>query len=398
MTQRLPVKPNRIDSLRKQCRHHNVFPIFLPNAFFSKEPEPVFRLLEEIVPTCVEHLGRLSPEDLDREIDALPPGLKMMVDEKPTDPKDPEYLERVALYQVATSLDAGYTDFRSAIRNDEDGSAVLDVYPELSKQFDDDGLLFLTPEFQLMDGGIAYRDHVIHYHQFLRRGFTSNPNFDFLGRFAAYSSRTSDTNIFRIAIDHRRIMHRDFYRQIGEFDGWFGPRFDRARLDDLNHYGLTVIERERPSYFDEHHGIHRAEFYWNSDRTKKLKTFEIEEVSNTDRKFDSYWVNRYIHSERDVAAKSLIHFDGAVKIYNSAEAYERRFASYIPKELRADRKIKLFRIDGDIDIEVWIELISFFFKGTEMVIRYFDEKQYEAGFRKIIDGFKKVHAERLANS
>jgi len=105
---------------------------------------------------------------------------------------------------------------------------VLKVYPELRDRFDKDGLLSIDDDLVLHDGAIEYRDHVLHYHQLLRRGYTANPNFDFLGRLSRYHRQTKPANSFRVAIDHRRIMPKEYYERIIELDTRRSPAPDTS--------------------------------------------------------------------------------------------------------------------------------------------------------------------------
>jgi hypothetical protein len=269
---------------------------------------------------------------------------------------------------------------------------VLGIYPELKDRTDPDGLLHIDGALRLFDGGIEYKDHILHYHQFLRRGFHSNPNYDFLGRFINYYHQTKARNSFRIAIDHRRIMPKEFYQQLGERDAWFGPPFDRSKLDDPNGVGLIVIKRVKPSLFDmAGNKLDRTEFYWSYK--DGVKTFEVEELSSDEELFDSYYLNRYVHSERDVNLRVLRHFDGAVKVYLKDD-YPGRMKTQLPNELKSHRKVKLYRIDGDVDIDEWIELTCLFFKFNEMLIEYFNAEQFETRFGEKIRHYKARMLER----
>jgi hypothetical protein len=145
----------------------------------------------------------------------------------------------------------------------------------LRSRIDKDGLLPVGDDLRLLYGGIEYRDHVLHYHQLLRRGYVSNANFDFLGRFLRYYINTKKINHFRIAVDHYRIMPKEFYRHIVEMDRWFGPGFNKGKLDDRNSTGLTVIKRVKPSIFDLTNRLDRTEFHWSY--REEIKTFEVEE-------------------------------------------------------------------------------------------------------------------------
>jgi hypothetical protein len=70
--------------------------------------------------------------------------------------------------------------------------------------------------------------------------------------------------------------------------------------------------------------------------------------------------------------------DGAVKVYTNN--YADRFSTQLPTEARCNNYIKLFRIDGDIDIERWLDLTAHFFKGNEMILEYFDPAGFENKF------------------
>ncbi len=376
--------------LVRQCRHHNVFPIFLPNAYWDSSPPAVFKVLERLVDTHIESLECLDADDLATEVRAMPIQLQEWLGDTPEDHHDREYLQRFSLYWMAASIDGDYCDFKSALAPMASDSEVAQRFPELFDELDDEGLITLDDRFTLMDGGIAYKEHVLHFHQCLRRGFGSNPNYDFLARLAAYYRKTKETNEFKIAIDPRRVMHLSDYQRTMEADAWFGALFDPADIDNHDAVGLTVIERERPSLFDMSLRIDRTEFFWSSDRKSNLKTFEIEEILAESVKFDAYHINRYVHAERDTANHVLRHFDGAAKVYTDGAAYAERYGTSIPHEPRASMKPKLFRIDGDIELEDWIDLVSFFMRGNEMVLRYFDSGRYERAFREKIEEWKTI--------
>ena len=159
-------------------------------------------------------------------------------------------------------------------------------------------------------------------------------------------------------------MHVEDFRQVMELDTWYGPNFDRADLDDINMVGVTVIARDRPSVRDMTARIDRTEFIWKSDRASGIKTFEAEELRSSDAEIESYIVNRYVHAERDTNVHVFRHFDGAAKVYLPAD-YGKRLESNLPRIPRAHMKPKLFRIDGDIDVDEWLLMTSMFFKDNE---------------------------------
>jgi hypothetical protein len=182
-------------------------------------------------------------------------------------------------------------------------------------------------------------------------------------------------------------MSKEFYRHIVEMDRWFGPGFDKGKLDDRNSTGLTVITRVKPSIFDLTNRLDRTEFHWSY--MEEIKTSEVEEISEKGFIFDAYYINKYTHSEMDVNHHILRHFDGSVKIYLQ-DGYEQRLDSSIPRELKSYKKIKLFRIDCDIAIDEWTELLSHFFKGNEMIIEYFNPEQDGPLFGEQIRKYREI--------
>ena len=248
----------------------------------------------------------------------------------------------------------------------------------------------LNDEFTLFDGGIRYRDFVVQYHQFLRRGFSSNPNFDFLGTLARYRNETGRNNTFRIGIDHRRLMRFEDYRQTIERDTWYGPAFDREKLDDPAHVGLAVVGRIYPNSLDSY-PIEKTEFLWKRNEGDTIKTLEIEELSCSSNPYDGWHINRYVHAERDMPNQVFRHFDGAAKVYAQNE-YSERIGQTMPNQPRCRHYVKLFRIDGDILLDDWLSLVGMFYKGNEMVIEYFDPELFDAQFRPMRERLGQVLA------
>jgi len=372
----LPYNNNDLKSLTKECRHLNIFPIYFPNYLYSKSNNPILKLLKRLVDEGYEYLLLMNIEEIKRLIMTIPSGVRTYVEfDELTDFHDEEYLKRISLYHLVHIVEMTYNSFEEIIKSDKNNNSVLKTYPELKNKLDKDGLLIIDNDFTLHDNGIIYKNHVLHYHQFLRRGYTGNPNFDFIGKFIAYYYKTNQTNNFRIGIDMQRVMPKEYLENLFERDAWFGTDFDASKLDDPYTIGLTVKKRIKPL---GHNNLDRTEFLWAYKDS--IKTFEVEEISNTEYKFDRFNINKYIHSERDIFNHKLQHFDGAVKIYYSHE-YNKRFNTKLPNEFKAPLKIKLFRIDGDINIDKWIDLTNYFFKGNEMILEYFNPDMFQRIFK-----------------
>lgn len=374
---RLPIDERKIKELARQARHCNVSPIFLTNEYFREdEKHPVHRLLKEVVPEVSDYLAAITDIEFRQLIDAMALGFKIMVG-RDVERATQEQRERVALYYLGSEIQRIQFPFSEMISARVEDSEVLKMYPELLPLLDKDGLLQIDDRFKLHDGGVEYKDHMLHYHQFLRRGFTSNPNFDFLLVFSNFYRHTKMKNKFRIAVDHQRIMPLAAYKSIVELDTWYGPGFDRDKLDDSSSLGLTIVKRNTDSLFGLTNDLERTEFYWSY--RDGVKTLEIEEVSNVGHYFEQFHLNRYLHAERDIEGKILRHVDGSVKVYLRND-YDHRLASQMPVEAKSHRKVKVWRVDGDLDVDIWLHLTALFFKGNEMIIEYFDPAKFEEVF------------------
>jgi hypothetical protein len=185
-------------------------------------------------------------------------------------------------------------------------------------------------------------------------------------------------------------MRLDDYRQFMELDTWYGPSFNRDKLDDPDYVGLTVVKRIFPNALDSY-PIDKTEFFWKRNESSSIKTLEIEELSSPFKPHDNWHINRYIHSERDMTNCVFRHLDGAAKVY-SPENYSERIDRTMPHHLRSNHYVKLFRIDGEILLDDWLSLLSMFYKENEMVIEYFDLDLFNEKFRPMREQFQKALA------
>lgn len=380
----LPLDKKKLEDLVKKSKHYKVSPIDLPSYLRDAPQHPITDVLTDLVDAASEYLSFASNAEVESLLDSLPPGMAMMLGRKP-EWKEEEQRRRIAVYYVASEVQRSHFPLQRVVNEDINSSEVLKVYPELRGRFDKDGLLHINCDFKLHDYGVEYKDHILQYHQLLRDRYMSYSNLGFLGRLISYYQQTSKANQFRLAIDHhRQIKPKEFYGQIAEFDTWYGLSFDPEKLDEPTSVGLTVVKRNKDSLFEQANSLDRTEFFWSY--RDGIKTFEIEEISDDGQCFEHYYFNKYVHSERDIKRKITRHIDGAVKVYLQ-DSYSKHKNLHLPNK-QSHKKIKLWRIDGDIDTEKWIELISFFYKGNEMIIEYFNPEEFEQMFELRVRDFK----------
>lgn len=390
----MPLDERKLKRLERACRDYEVAPVYLSNYYSEGSSYPVCRALVATVDECMEWLSAMDGEEVEGVLAGLHPVYRDMVGRRTSMGSDAEYLKRLSIYHVATVLGERGRSLGDALEADLAESRVLEAYPELADRLDSDGLLRIGEDTAMMDLGIAYRDHILHYHRFLRGGFSysSRPNADLAWRFGQYFKESGGTNEFRIAVDHSRLMPKEAYEKVFELSRWFGPRFGREKLDDPRVVGLTLIARDEPEFFamGGPSALERTEFYWKHD--EGIKTLEIEEISTREHVLDNRYLNRYLHAERDVRARRLRHFDGAVKVYPK-DRYEDRLSVHLPDGERC-RKVKLFRIDGNVDVVRWLDMVGHFFSGNEMVLEYFDPDQYHEHFDEKMALFREARARR----
>jgi len=374
----IPIPTPKIAKLVVKMQHYDIHPTFLPDIdYLHGEDHPLYSFVEDVVSELCEYLLAATDDELQSTYDALDSFWREQIDLTLLYRRDPQTIRNVAMYLVVTLTHQSYYDVKRYIKAGyREDSEVLKLYPELAEYEDIEGLIPLgTPGFVPagVGGGIYYKDHLLYYHQFLRRYFTASPNMPFLNALFEYHKAHRNQRV-AVAIDHLRLMPKELFRQLIERSRSFGPPLAIESVDDPNAVGLTVYTPE--PHLIPLHGIERTEFYWSY--SDGLKTFEVEAVYSLDYLPDTseeLILTRYVHSIRDTQAHAFIHLDGAVKIYRRNQ-YAQRHATMMPNEFKAWKKIKVFRIDADVERgqaisdNEWSRLIGLFFQENTLVAEY----------------------------
>jgi hypothetical protein len=377
----ISIPKRRLDRLVGLMRDYNVPPLHLA-AFHSPEPQhPLSAALARVLADMETYLFAASREEMLAITATLPTSLQMMLNFDCLQRREPAEVKRTAIWLLVNQINNDYFDITPYLRPiDSAKSKVLRLYPELADYQTDEELLPLHTEgLRPFQAGIFYKKHLLYYHQFLRRYFTSSPNYDFLHTLSSYAARTGSNVSVSVAVDHYRIMPSKLFHQYMEFDRWYGPPFHWDFVDDPHVIGLTVYSRSKESASNLAYALNRTEFLWTY--RNGIKTIQIEEIRpvKPGSSLGGFMLNRYIHSRRDVSTRKFIHLDGAVKVYKAA-SYEDRYNTRLGEgsEAKSDHKIKLFRIDDpEIQQDSWSELVSYFFRQNEMVLEYLNSDYEE---------------------
>ena len=83
-------------------------------------------------------------------------------------------------------------------------------------------------------------------------------------------------------------------------------------------------------------------------------------------------MNRELHAERDTSTRKFTHVDGKIVRYRT-ETYGPTATN--PRALPGphERKRKLWRVDGPMSDEQWMEVVGLFFRGNELIGEHFED-------------------------
>jgi hypothetical protein len=240
-------------------------------------------------------------------------------------------------------------------------------------------------------------DYMVMAHPYFRRGFQQNTNF--APRFIDLFWRLNpiDMDLY-IAIDLNRVRINVDNSMYMELDTWYGARFDKSI--SLISNGLSKLRP--PLDLNEtniqflFNNAYSLDTLWETNNN--IKTFQAEEFKTEEVRLNlngtNYFPSRYIHAEFDLNIGFFRHFDGALHLYNEEEYYERRDSDfnynrkhdfYIKSNSR-----KLFKMNGKVSVDNWIQFSSHFLTGNPLIIEYFEGKYPD----KILEILEKIRKKK----
>jgi hypothetical protein len=260
-----------------------------------------------------------------------------------------------------------------------------DVYPQFFNKSDSlvdkDGLVdyrSLLESLTEVQPGVFHdknKDLILFAHRFYRRRLShfNKLNDYFLSTFKNVAQNESITS--RIKLDPDILGHPASVRNIIELEYWHGPKFN----ENISKIPSGVTEHKADSAERFYEGIDKTQFWWKSTEARvknsNYRTFEAEELIENESIGVSkdYYGCRYVHAEFSEDSNSITHFDGAIRGYNG-EDYLNRIELSIDKAGKNADYTKLFRLDGNISIDIWKRLMSDFYKGNKLILEYLDIK------------------------
>ena len=251
-----------------------------------------------------------------------------------------------------------------------------------SAEADDD-----IEEGMLIPGVYRMGEFLLFAHSFCRRNLSvvNSLNDSF---FTAFEKLRGNGLQLKIALDMNMIGLPGTESLELEYQYWWGPKFN----DDLSSIPLGVTTYKNEHYDNLFSNITDTQFYWHEQ--DDITTFECEEIcdkENVIENHDKYFGCRYVHSMVKKENNRPYHLDGAIRLYSDAQILERMDAGNdISKCGKNTMYHKLWRIDGEIAVSTWKELITHFFRDNFLIGEYFHGE--DAKYAQIKEEKQEGHA------
>lgn len=246
----------------------------------------------------------------------------------------------------------------------EDKNIVLKVFPELEADIHK-GLIDLKLLEPVLPGIYKRGQYILFAHRYFRRSYSllNALNDSFLERFDKL--RNSDLKV-QIALDLDMIGLSGTEQMEVEYQYWWGPKFD----EDLSKIPVGVTRHKNEHYDNLFSNIDFTEFGWYVQDGRQ--TFECEEVNVRPNIWneEEFFGCRFVHSMLNPDSNLPNHLDGAVRAYTD-EKMLIRLDSNIAESERDTWYTKLWRIDNDMPVSLWKELITHYYRDNMLIGEYF---------------------------
>jgi hypothetical protein len=234
------------------------------------------------------------------------------------------------------------------------------------------------PPSAFYEGCFAGPDFILMAHPCYRRGM--HPINNWAPRFIDLFWRLNDPGVEKyIALDEDRVRIDVDGRGYCEADTWYGAPFDQ----DIRNIKPGITKLRPPLDIESRHvssffaNAYCLDIKWSeSDGIRSFQALEIKtEAIRVEIRGQHYLPARYLHAEFDLAANCFRHFDGAIQLFTEEEYFQRRDADFNmtmknSSHIKA-RSNKVFKINGPLKTEDWVELCCHFYAANPLTFEYF---------------------------
>lgn len=254
--------------------------------------------------------------------------------------------------ECVTVIDAGIAE-----------KALPHLFSEEKK--DKRGLVSLKGLKQIGPGVYEVDGFAVFAHSYFRRALSQINNLNSVFLQKLYDLRVLDGLDLKIALDPDSLGVVESYRTPIELDYWWGPKFTESLLD----IPVGVARHEATEKERAFHQISRTEFWWH--KQNDIHSLECEEIRDAPSSGigSDHYACRYVHSMVEDSTGNPFHLDGAIRIYEEDKFIE-RLGVDISNAGKDTAYTKLWRVDGELKVSLWKELICHFYRDNHLPGEY----------------------------
>ncbi len=248
-------------------------------------------------------------------------------------------------------------------------------YLGMELNYNKDGLLVINAADQIFQNGISIdKNYILRYIDLFRRRF-SFPNaisLRLIEKIKELKNKYKDIE-FSFNVNPNCISFVQDFKPYVELDFSWGPtkslNFEKLKKD-INKYNAS----EETRIYDN---IIYTDFWWY-ERNKDILDLEIEELRDDSLILvDGNIPCKYVHMEYSRSKKKIIHLDFAIREYNKEQYSDRLLKndiSYVAKNENSSKRMKLIKIQGEIDPTDAFTLTCLFCATNPDVREYFEDR------------------------
>ena len=241
-------------------------------------------------------------------------------------------------------------------------------------EINEDGLISgKSSDYICKKEGVIYKDYYLLYNRYLPGVFVSH---GFVSDLLDLSLElVSSIDYLGFSLNWNILLNKKYYMELitkAYIRGPIGLSEDILNNDSFpEDPSGTVTEHKRlevDPFLEITCPLDRLEIMWSY--RDHLKTVQMEELKPEPS--DDRFINcKYLHSQWNKNISKIIHFDGAIRSYSKAN-YNVRFHTDLKKDNgKSDDYIKLFKINGQINLLRWCTLATKYYDPNELVPEYF---------------------------
>lgn len=284
--------------------------------------------------------------------------------------------------QVKSYIEGDFEYIEAGTLSIYNNNIVKRIFGKLVDFQDKNGLIKLkdlSKDFTYKYQGVFFHNSLplcIYSHSFFRRSLSRHNNFHFFFLDELMSMQNNEDITIRISLDWDLIGYSPTFLESMEYEYWFGPKYN----DDISSIQKGLTKHYCSEFERDYYGTSTTEFFWKDNN--ELKEFELEELrENNAPSMKDFFGCRYIHSIYDTSKETFIHFDGAIRGYNSDLYFERIDQNMTGFGRRSDYT-KLFRVDGKLELKHWKSLITNYMQDNPLIYEYFGINKPKSELKK----------------